>query len=1246
MKRPSASTIVWRSLAYFLRSHLSVALGIAAATAVVVGALAVGDSVRASLRSIVLSRLSSVECLLHSRTFFEPEILDGLLQDEPNLNVVPAILLSNSTVEHRTDAGMFRASKVQLIAGDDPLWKNLAGSTSRASAFVLEEDQVALNEALAQELGVVIGDEITVRMGATPGVPADNPLGRRDDVAVSLPRQQVVAIVADAGFGGLSFVAGQEAPRNVFCSRFTVQDILECGTTVNAALVLSDKPSDEVSETGQLICDELNLTLRPSLEDFGLQLTRHTRIFPDEEIDQLTPTSRQPPTLVYDYFQLSSDELVLNNATTKAVVQRLGLPTATRLITYVANGIKKTTPDASDTRESRSAARWESRYRDRDWPPEGRRRERSNGVIGEEHQLMGPGAFPLAQPETEKDIAESSPAGREVPYSIVVGVDKSLELNLASYTQVEYSDLRMPYCWVNSWLAKELSLEPGDWVQMKYFEPETVDGQEVEKETNFMVAGIVPLTTPAIPFRRRAPAQYSLPPTVFNDPSLTPTVPGITDQDSISKWDVPFDLDEDLILDSDDKYWENHRLTPKVFTPYNYSSSLQVFGSRFGQTTAIRIQAELATSEEQLRADIEESLLATRSQNGLVFHPIRSQQLAAASGTTPFDALFLSLSFFVIVAALLLVTLLLKLSIEKRASQLGLLYAQGYAPSRVVSLLLREHVLVAIVGAAVGVVLGIGYAAAMIAGLESWWIGAISTQFLDFSFRPQSLIIGFVGGLIASGLTIFFGLRRLSRIAPLPLLRGQTQPSQNHRRKLNRVQLAIAGFSAIGACGLMISGFGQSGMARAGIFFGSGVLVLTAILLTLHQWIENGVHYDHSLGMKNGNLFILAWRAISRNPVRSSLALGLLSVASFLIASMGVFQISPTELGYGNFDLIGESSQPIYLNLASAAAREEALGEPAKRLLKTTVVPMRQRQGEDASCNNLFQVSEPTILGVTTRLENLTDLAKDANAFPWSAASAPENPWTALNEPATGSADSPIPVILDQNTAMWSLKQGKSLDSIIQLEYQNRRLHFRTVGLLNNSVLQGKLLIGERNFESLFPEISGYSFFLIRSGNPQDPTDIVQVFEDGWSDEGLDVKSSEEILEKLLGVQNTYISAFQSLGALGLLLGSFGLIAVQLRSVVERRKELALMQAVGFSQNRIARMLTLETAILLLTGLMAGVLAATISLAPFVIETGPTLSLLGPLSLLAGVLAIGFMVAIVAVRAATKRTVLQGLRGE
>ncbi|MFN9913395.1 MAG: FtsX-like permease family protein, partial [Pirellulaceae bacterium] len=99
-----------------------------------------------------------------------------------------------------------------------------------------------------------------------------------------------------------------------------------------------------------------------------------------------------------------------------------------------------------------------------------------------------------------------------------------------------------------------------------------------------------------------------------------------------------------------------------------------------------------------------------RADLGWQLHPIRDQQCAAAKGTTPFDMLFLSLSLVVFLAALILVMLLFRLGIERRASQWGLLLSLGWPMARVRKLLSLEGWLLSVAGGGLGILLGIAYA--------------------------------------------------------------------------------------------------------------------------------------------------------------------------------------------------------------------------------------------------------------------------------------------------------------------------------------------------------------------------------------------------------------------------------------------------------------------------------------------------------------------------------------------------------
>jgi hypothetical protein len=92
--------IAIRSLLHFWRSNLAIALGAAIATAVLTGALIVGDSMRSSLRGLMLDQLGEIDTILVSAGFFGETLADDLAA-QTNSAVSPLILFPNGTVECR-----------------------------------------------------------------------------------------------------------------------------------------------------------------------------------------------------------------------------------------------------------------------------------------------------------------------------------------------------------------------------------------------------------------------------------------------------------------------------------------------------------------------------------------------------------------------------------------------------------------------------------------------------------------------------------------------------------------------------------------------------------------------------------------------------------------------------------------------------------------------------------------------------------------------------------------------------------------------------------------------------------------------------------------------------------------------------------------------------------------------------------------------------------------------------------------
>jgi hypothetical protein len=568
---------------------------------------------------------------------------------------------------------------------------------------------------------------------------------------------------------------------------------------------------------------------------------------------------------------------------------------------------------------------------------------------------------------------------------------------------------------------------------------------------------------------------------------------------------------------------------------------------------------------------------------------------------------------------------------------------------------------VATIGAAAGIVAGVLYAWLMITGLRTWWVAAVATPFLELHVTPRSLGMGWLAGVIVSWLTIRHSVRRLVRLPTGRLLAGQTEASAETtgRRVIGTASWAkLRIVLAAATVGLVAMGFTLRDEAQAGVFFGSGAAVLLLMLGEVQHQLRAGRSTDTGRGL---SMLGLAARNTTRHPGRSTLTIGLVAAASFLIVAMSAFRLETNDAGTGGFTLLATSDQPIVKDLNSADDRFD-LGfsdADSDALSQWRIFSLRVRSGEDASCLNLYKPSQPMVLGVPPTLI-------ERGGFAWAATMktgvAPQdksdpNPWTFLQAEwgIDAHGRSVIPVVLDANTATYSLKVGLG-DQLMIPDDVDRERTLEVVGLLKNSVLQGKLLVSEANFIELYPEAAGYRFFLIERSE-QVPSreanvsadDVETMLESTLAreqDPGFDATPAAKQLADFLAVQNTYLSTFQSLGALGLLLGTIGLAVVQLRSVIERRGELALMRASGFRRRRLVLMVLGENSVLLLGGLAIGCLAAAVALVP---QWGPQAAQFPwqtLITLLAVIAMVGLAAGWLATRTALRAPIVPALRGD
>ena len=1137
--------LILRGLLFYARPHLAVALGVAAGTAVLTGALLVGDSVRGSLRHLALGRLGQIDAVLLVDQFFRAEIAAELTSspDFPDEfeTAVPCIFLQG-TIQRpprdgadRSDSGA-RAGQVTVIGCNEQFWALGSGGPQTSPG----PGEIVLNRTLADELRAEVGDEVILRIGQKSDVPADSPLGRKSET-IRNRRLVVSEIIPSEGLGRFGLRPNQQLPRNCYVAIGTLTDALQQPGRVNALLV-AGKTADEAPPVEAE--KQLQAALRPKLADYGLSI-------------ELTERG---------YYQVAAQRMLLTGDVERAALDTFNALQAQPVFTYLANTIR-----AGD---------------------------------------------------------------REIPYSTITAVDLAIEppwgpLQTSAGEVIEPpSDGEII---LNQWAADDLDADPGDEIRVTFFKPESTHGLIEEETATFRLKAVAVLSGGAA------------------DADLTPKLSGVTDQLSMANWDPPFPYDGSRIRDRDEQYWDQYRATPKAFV--SLSAGRRLWSSRFGEATSVRFGGTQAQtlSIDELQRDLESRLDPATS--GFVFRPVKRLALAASAGTTSFQWLFLGFSFFVIAAAVMLVALLFRLGAEQRATEVGILTAVGLQQRQVRWLLGVEGLAVAAVGSAIGTAGGVGYAWLMLAGLRTWWVQAITTPFLELYVTSTSLIVGYALGVLVSSAAVLWALRQMRHVSVRRLLAGRADEESGLVRRPPRRARAVAW--AMLPAAIAVAGIGAflSGEAQAGAFFGSGAMVLAACLTLV--WAELRAGRVGSVGgAGGGSLLRLAMRNGARNPGRSALTVGLVASASFLIVAISAFRLerpgaeSRRESGTGGFALVAESAQPIYydLNDPDALANLGVSAPQREQLQKGTIHQLRVRPGDDASCLNLYQPQQPRVLGLRDELIR-------RGGFLWGGTLAEseaekENPWLLLERDLgeTKEGDPIVPVVLDVNTATYSLHIG--LGKLYRIDDgRGGEIVFRIVGLLKNSIFQGDLLVSEARFQRCFPNISGYQFFLIEAAQAEIES-LEQTLESALGDLGLDATRTSQRLAGFFAVQNTYLSTFQSLGGLGLLLGTFGLAAVQMRNVLERRSELALLRAAGFRRARVASLVLTENVLLLAGGLAVGVASALVTVAPHWLAGGAGIPWGSLAATLAIVLVVGMLAAMLTVRATLRAPLLAALRGD
>ena len=266
------------SLKYYWRTNLGVIAGAAVATAVLVGALISGDSVKFSLLNLSMKRLGGTQFALESeRHNFRAELAEEI--GASSRAVTSGMLHLSGSLQK---GGNSRLNHIQVY-GVDENFKAFALSNDFPGG--IENNSIAINTRIARLLELSIGDQLILQVEKNSTIPLETPVASKADRIATIP-VTIAAILDDRQLGRFSLRSNQIEPNNLFMDISYLSGKL--GVLPRNNIILCQLPPGSNSESLEEALKE-NITL----EDMNLTLRD-------------VPASRQ--------LELISEEIFLNHA--------------------------------------------------------------------------------------------------------------------------------------------------------------------------------------------------------------------------------------------------------------------------------------------------------------------------------------------------------------------------------------------------------------------------------------------------------------------------------------------------------------------------------------------------------------------------------------------------------------------------------------------------------------------------------------------------------------------------------------------------------------------------------------------------------------------------------------------------------------------------------------------------------------------------------------------------------------------
>jgi putative ABC transport system permease protein len=484
--------------------------------------------------------------------------------------------------------------------------------------------------------------------------------------------------------------------------------------------------------------------------------------------------------------------------------------------------------------------------------------------------------------------------------------------------------------------------------------------------------------------------------------------------------------------------------------------------------------------------------------------------------------------------------------VSQRLRELAVMSAIGATPKQIKRALRYEGLVIGVIGSLLGVVVGFALTFLLVLLLQAVGVDLPGS---GIKIHASNVLGGLLLGTVITVLSVTIPARRAARTEPIEALRtAAVEHSPFSRRRVLVTVLLVV----LGAAGLLFGGGAASiGLGALALF--TGVIIGGPIIAVFGARAFRPVM---SLFGLEGRLAV---DNTARNPGRTATTANALLIGVFLVTLVSVAGTSVKDFVVGEIKKL-ESAD--YLVQSTGGTIDSGLVSDFEAIQSVEVVVPYRRESVTLD-------GEPSLLstGDVDAIQGIADIGLSEGSF------AALGPGKVAVIGSTEGEDTAL-----GSTVTIADSAGDSVD-------------LEVVAVIEPSIdtSQTGSFVDEETFDSLVGDTAPTVAFMdVTSGAETDTKDAIE--ERAALRPDIEVTEGNALGRLIGSIFDFLINAVNGLLLMSVIIAVIGIVNTLSLSILERRRELGLLRAVGMTDRRVQRMVRLESMLIAALGTITGLL--------------------------------------------------------